>query len=54
MTKDGSLVLLGKEIIISEATPKIGNKAANVANTDKTRERLYACNHCGANMRRCG
>ena len=44
MRKDSSNVLFGKEFIISEATPKIGNnsiklKQLNVANTDKTRSK---------------
>ena len=43
-TKDGCNVLFGKEIIISEPTPKIGNnsmkpKQLNVVNTDKTRSK---------------
>ena len=41
MTKDGGNVLLGKEIIISEAALKIGKssikpKQLNVVNTNKT------------------
>ena len=42
--QDGGSVLFGKEIINSEAAPKIGNnsissKQLNVANTDKTRSK---------------
>ena len=44
MTNVGGNVVFGKEIIISEATPKIGRnsikpKQLNVVNTDKTRSK---------------
>ena len=35
MTKDGSNMLFGKEIIISEATPKIGNSSIYKAKAAK-------------------
>ena len=44
MTKDSGNVIFGKEIIISEATPKIVNnsiksKQLHIVNTDKTRSK---------------